>query len=88
MMTFAKVKLIAKQTGLSERTLWRRVEELKRERERYGDKVVIYDDGIVLVNELALTDYLFYRQRLKDTNLRKSVPPYSPRSWAKERGQE
>ena len=87
-MNYAKIKKIASDTGLSERTLWRRVEELKAERERYGDRTVIYDEGIVLVNELALTDYLFYRQRLKDTNLRKSVPPYSPRSWAKERGQE
>ena len=87
-MIYAKVKKIARDTGLSERTLWRRVEELKTERERYGDRSVIYDGGVVLVNELALTDYLFYRERLKDTNLRKSVPPYSPRSWAKERGQE
>lgn len=87
-MIYAKIKKIASDTGVSERTLWRRVEELKTERKRYGDRSVIYDDGVVLVNELALTDYLFYRQRLKDKNLRKSVPPYSPRSWAKERGQE
>ena len=72
---YKKIKLLSTQTGISQRTLWRRVAELEAEHERYP-KAVIRDDGIVLVNEDALMDFLYYRTWLKDRNLRKEVPKW------------
>ena len=70
---YKKIKLLSTQTGVSQRTLWRRVAGLEKERDRYP-KAVIRDEGIVLVNEDALMDFLYYRTWLRDRNLRKEVP--------------
>lgn len=72
---YKKIKLLSTQTGVSQRTLWRRVAELEEERERYP-KAVIRDEGIVLVNEDALMDFMYYRTWLRDRNLRKEVPKW------------
>lgn len=70
------------------RTIARRIEELEKETERYGNHVVIHDGGIILVNYLAFVDYLTYRKRLMQPNLRKYVPEYNPRAIEQELGRK
>lgn len=53
---------------------------------RYNELAVIKDGGFVFVNYLALIDYLSNRQRLRNKNLRKTVPPYEPKKVAQEIG--
>lgn len=77
---------LAEELGVTKVTIHTRRKELEQEQERYGDFAVIKDSGIVLINYLAFLDFLKYRSRLKEKNLRKHVPPYNPTKVAKEIG--
>lgn len=77
---------LSDELGVSKQTLHSRKKELEEEKERYGEYAVIRDAGIVLINYLAWIDFLKYRQRLKEKNLRKHVPPYNPMEIAKSLG--
>lgn len=77
---------LSEELGVSKVTIHARKKELEAEKERYGPHTVISDCGIVLINYLAWIDYLKYRARLKEKNLRKTVPPYNPMEVARELG--
>lgn len=74
---------LSDELGVSKVTIHSRKKELEQEKERYGEYAVIRDSGIVLINYLAWIDFLKYRARLKEKNLRKTVPPYKPLEIAK-----
>lgn len=69
---------LAEEFGVTKVTIHTRRKELEQEQERYGPFSVIKDNGIVLINYLAFLDFLKWRDRLKEKNLRKTVPPYDP----------
>ena len=73
-------KDVAKEMGMCSRTAQGRIAEIKEEvkKGRYDEYAVIKDGGFLLVNYLVLIDYMKWRERLKDKNARKSVPPYEP----------
>lgn len=77
---------LANDWKLSLATIDARIKELKAHHERYGDFAVIDSEGVVRVNQLAFMDYMKYRTRLADKNLKKGVPDYEPVKIAKELG--
>ena len=77
---------IAQDFKISMGTVDSRIKDILSEKERYGDFAVIDGDGSVRVNQLAFIDYMKYKKRLDDRNLRKGVPPYDPVQIAKEIG--
>ena len=68
------------------RTVDTRIKELSEYSARYGDYTIIKHGSMVLINKLALVDFLAYRDRLRDSNLKKNVPPYNPENVAKQLG--
>ena len=72
--------------GMSKQTVASRIKEIEEEMTlgRYGPHSVIHDVGYVAVNPLVFTDYLTYRSRLRNKNLRKNVPEYDPFKTAQE----
>lgn len=78
---------IAENYHMCIRTVENRIKEIVTDyKDRYGDFAVIKHGTLVLVNVLAFADFLAYRDRLKDKNLRKNVPPYNPEEVAKQLG--
>lgn len=77
---------LADSFGMSKQTVTSRIKEIEQEVEagRYGPHSVIHDVGYVAVNPLVFVDYLTYRQRLRNKNLRKNVPEYDPFRTANE----
>lgn len=55
---------------------------------RYKDAVPSLNLGQVRYSVLCFFDYLQYRERLKDKNLSKFVPPYNPVEVARTLGME
>ena len=72
--------------GISKQTVASRIKEIEEEvsNKRYGPHSVIHDVGYVAVNPLVFADYLTYRSRLRNKNLRKNVPDYDPFETARE----
>lgn len=66
--------------GISRQTVYDRINEIEQEvaAKRYGPHSIMRDVGLVLINPLVFTDYMVYRSRLKNKNLRKTVPAYDP----------
>ena len=78
---------IAENYHMCVRTVENRIKEiLTDQKDRYGDFAVIKHGSLVLVNVLVFTDYICYRDRLRDKNLKKNVPPYNPEEVAKQLG--
>ena len=77
---------LAESFGMSKQTVTSRIKEIEEEVKngRYGPHSVIHDVGYVAVNPMVFADYLTYRPRLRNKNLRKSVPPYDPFKVAQE----
>lgn len=77
---------LATSFGISTKTVDSRIKEIENEikEKRYGPHSVMRDVGIVLVNPLVFADYLTFRARLKNKNLRKNVPEYDPYTTARE----
>lgn len=79
--------VLAENYHMCVRTVELRIKEIISEnKDRYGDFAIIKHGSLVLVNVLAFTDYLTYRDRLRDKNLKKNVPPYNPEEVAKQLG--
>lgn len=76
---------VAHDFHMSLGTIDSRLKEIEAAKSRYGEFAVIRED-IIRVNLLAFLDYLKFRKRLLDKNLRKGVPEYDPISIAKELG--
>lgn len=77
---------LAHSFGLSMGTVDNRIKEIEEEikTKRYGPHSVMRDVGLVLVNPLVFADYLTYRNRLRNKNLRKNVPAYNALETASE----
>lgn len=79
---------LKEQFKMSLRAIDTRIQEIKEEikQGRYGEFAYIKDGGFVLLNYLVWIDYLKYRERLKEKNLRKNVPPFDAKKIAQEIG--
>ncbi len=79
---------ISKQMSMSLNAIDVRIKELKEQiaKGRYSEFAIIKDGGFVMINYLVWIDYMGYRERLKEKNLCKSVPPFEPRKIASEIG--
>lgn len=73
---------LAEELQLSRKTVLERRKELEDEQERYGFTAVIEDEKTILINMYAFLDYMKYRKRLQDRNMRKYVPAYDAHAWA------
>ena len=86
--TYRPVSKICEQYGLSKRTVYRMFEEIE-ETDRYKKaRVKLNDCGTGLYNTLVLEDYLYYRTKLQNRNLRKLLPPYDPEEVLWQRGEK
>ena len=79
---------LAEEFGLNFKTVASRLKEMRELPERYGNYSIIDDGNLVLVYRPAFIDYMRYRRRLMDTNLRKHVEPYDPKKIISELGLE
>lgn len=77
---------LADEFDMCLRTVDTRIKELTEHKNRYGDFAFIKHGSMVLVNKLVFVDFLAYRDRLRDKNLKKNVPPYNPENVAKQLG--
>ena len=79
---YMKKESLAKEFEVTTRTIDNRLKEFREEIEkgRYPAGVII--DG-PRINFFAFSDYLTYRGRLLDKNLRKTVPEYDPTVYMK-----
>lgn len=77
---YMKKEGIAQEFHISKGTVVNRMKEIEQEiqKGRYGAHSLIQDGNIVLINVLVFVDFLTYRQKLLDKNLRKHVPEYRP----------
>lgn len=73
-------KRIAEEFGISKSTVYVRMKEIDEEIKsgRYNEFAIIEDGNIVLINVLVFIDFLTYRSRLKEKNMRKYVPEFRP----------
>ena len=85
---FISRKRLAEEMDISCGTVDTIVKELKAEEgKRYKrDTTSIKTGSMIRINYLVFIDYFTYRDRLKDKNLRKGVPEYSPKHWAEQMG--
>lgn len=85
---YIRKKDMVEHFGIASSTLNIRINELEQEvkQGRYSAYSIIKDGGVILVNYLVFIDYMKYRSRLKEKNLRKNVPAYEPKAVAKEIG--
>jgi len=81
-------KEVANELNMCKQSAQGRIAEIKEEikRGRYDEYSIIKDGGFLLVNYLVLIDYMKWRERLRDRNARKSVPPYEPYKVARAMG--
>ena len=73
-------KQLCKELELSGNTVKDRINEIEDEikKGRYDEYAVIRDGQLLAVNYYVWIDYLTYRQRLREKNLRKFVPAFDP----------
>ena len=83
---YANKTTIAKVFHISRQTVWHRQQEIEQEiGKRYNRYAIL--DGLLSIEVFA--DYEKYRKRLRDRNLRKTVPPFSmeeAREYSQEEG--
>lgn len=82
---------LVEETGWTKRSIETRLAEIEEEQHPGGryekcTYCVNRDGGFVTVNYLVWMDYIHFRKRLQEKNLRKSVPPYDPYKVAFEYG--
>lgn len=86
---YMKKEVLAQAFGISKSTVHiRSVEMEEKARGRYGPYAVVRDGQVVLVNCLALLDWMKYRKRLLDGRQAKHVPDYDPEKIARGMGWE
>ena len=81
-------KQLCKELELSGNTVKDRINEIEDEIKngRYDEYAVIRDGQLLAVNYYVWIDYLTYRQRLREKNLRKFVPNFEPKKVARYAG--
>lgn len=85
---YLKKEGIAQEFHVSKGTVTNRVHEIEEEmrKGRYSEYSLIQDGNILLINVLVFIDFMTYRKRLLNKNLRKNVPPYCPEKIVREVG--
>lgn len=82
---------LMEEHGCTKRSIETRLAEIEAEQRpggRYEHCIycVNRDGGLVTVNYMVWLDYIHYRKRLQEKNLRKNLPPYDPYRVAFEYG--
>mgnify|MGYP000786452920 CR=1 FL=1 len=77
-------KQLAEELEISPNTVKTRIQEIEEEiqKGRYEEYAVMRDGQLLAVNYMVWIDYITYRQRLREKNLRKFVPPFDPKKIA------
>jgi len=85
---YKTVEEIARDMKICQRSVNTRLKEIREEilNKRYPDSSVIKDGKFVFINYLVYIDYITYRQRLQEKNLRKRVPPFNANALASSLG--
>lgn len=85
---YMKKETLAEELHICKGTVVNRLREIEKEIDngRYSDYAIIQDGNIVLINILVFIDFLTYRKRLLNKNLRKNVPPFRPDVLARDIG--
>ena len=83
-------KQLCAELEVSPNTVKDRIHEIEEEikKGRYEEYAVMRDGQFLAVNYYVWVDYMTYRQRLKEKNLRKFVPPFNPGKIAPYAGAE
>lgn len=85
---YLSIATISEQYHLPKSTVYDLIAKVEQ-CDRYKNAWVELNGGRrKLINVLVLEDYMFYRDRLEDKNLSKTVPPYDPREVMWQRGGE
>lgn len=85
---YLSIATISEQYHLPKSTVYDLVSKVEQ-CDRYKKAWVELNSGRrKLINVLVLEDYMFYRDRLEDKNMSKTVPPYDPREVMWQRGGE
>lgn len=85
---YMKKETLAEEMHICKGTVVNRLREIENEimNGRYSDYAIIQDGNILLINVLVFIDFLTYRKRLLNKNLRKNVPPFRPDIIARDIG--
>ncbi|MBQ8306979.1 MAG: hypothetical protein IJX90_12270 [Blautia sp.] len=81
---YRQQKEIAEEFSLTSKTVQSRLKELRELRDRYGELAVIDQTNLVLVYRPAFADYMRNREKLRDKNMSRQVPPYDPKKIIRE----
>ena len=85
---YLPVSKIAEHYSLPKSTVYDLVAKVEK-CDRYKRAWVELNSGRrKLINVLVLEDYMYYKDRLEDKNMSKTVPPYDPREVMRQRGGE
>lgn len=85
---YLSIAAISEQYSLPKSTVYDLVAKVEK-CDRYKKAWVELNSGRrKLINVLVLEDYMFYRDRLEDKNMSKTVPPYDPSEVIRQRGGE
>lgn len=71
-------KQVSEETGKCIRVVQKRVKGIREQIELGRYSPYVLPEGEQLVNWYAYIDFLTYRKRLEDKNLRKTVPAFDP----------
>ena len=83
---YLPVSKIAEHYSLPKSTVYDLVAKVEK-CDRYKRAWVELNSGRrKLINVLVLEDYMYYKDRLEDKNMSKTVPPYDPREVMWQRG--
>ena len=87
---YRSIGWVADNLGITKRTVATKIKGIEQEieRGRYNPYVIANDGGSVLINIYAFIDYITYRKRLEDKNMRKYVPEFKPKQVAENCGWE
>lgn len=86
--SYLPIAIISERYSLPRSTVYDLVAKVEK-CDRYKKAWIELNSGRrKLINVLVLEDYMFYRDRLEDKNMSKTVPPYDPREVMRQRGGE
>ena len=84
--SYLPISIISERYSLPKSTVYDLVAKVEK-CDRYKRAWVELNSGRrKLINVLVLEDYMYYRDRLEDKNMSKTVPPYDPREVMWQRG--
>ena len=83
------VKDMQKYYGKSNKIIYSELADLEKHEDRYQGFRIYLNNGAghKMVNLLVYEDFLYYRTKLKDRNMARKVPPFSPADVRKNWGE-